>query len=195
MHEFVAEKGRDERLILRKCRGRGEKVRFDLVGILEVAQAHRIAMRPVIYQARGPASERFRAVLHVAKLGDLRPVAEDGVDAGVRRSRKPGRPARIQSVERPSDRQRVALAVAEPGVRVVDRGPTVESVGQRDPVHGCAAIGIGGACGTDENAGAEGVGVPQREPGLVDAPSAARAPSGLELSPLAHLARVADLLS
>src|SRR5207247_5749294 len=54
VHEFVAEKGRDESLILRKWRGRGEKVRFDLVGILEVAQAHRIAMRPVIYQARGP---------------------------------------------------------------------------------------------------------------------------------------------
>src|SRR5206468_8754260 len=129
VHELVAKKGRDERLIHRKWNGRGKGgVRFDFVGILEVAQAHRIAMRPAIYQARGPASERLSAVLHEAKLGDLRPVAEDGVDAGVRGSRESGGPARIQSVERPSDRQRVALAVAEPGVRVVERGPTVERV-------------------------------------------------------------------
>ncbi len=53
-------------------------------------------------------------------------------------------------------------------------------MGLRDPVHGRGAIGIRGSVGTDENTGAEGVGVPQRETGLVDAPRAAGARSGLQ---------------
>ncbi len=53
-------------------------------------------------------------------------------------------------------------------------------MGHRDPVQGRGAIGIGGSVGTDENSGAEGVGVPYRPAGFVDAPSAARARAGLQ---------------
>src|SRR5207249_3240525 len=144
-------------------------------------------MRPVVHQARGPAAERLRAVLLVAKLGDLRPVAEQGVDATVRGGRKPGRPARVQSVERPDDRCRRALTVAQLGFRVGDRGPAVENVGRRKVVLGSVAIGIPEAAGTEENASAEKIGVQQRRTGLVDASRAARAHSGLQRPGIARL--------
>src|SRR5207248_5728623 len=69
LRKLVAEKGRDERLIGRKRIRRWEKIRFGPVGILLVAEAGGIPMRPPVHQARGPAAERFRAVLAVAKLG------------------------------------------------------------------------------------------------------------------------------
>src|SRR5207249_5409054 len=120
-------------------------------------------MRPVVHQALGPAAERLCAVLLVAKLGDLRPVAEQRVDATVRGGRKPGRPARVQSVERPDDRCRRALTVAQLGFRVGDRGPAVENVGRRKVVLGSVAIGIPEAAGTEENASAEKIGVQDRK--------------------------------
>src|SRR6266700_6426982 len=141
LHDLVAEKRRGERVVGGQLPG-SRKVRFNAISVLVVGDAQRVALRPAVDKTFGPAAERLRAVLSVAKLGHLYPVAVERVDAAVVPAAEARGPARVEGVERPDDRQRSALAVAELRERVVDRGPAAERARLRDPVLRGGAIRI-----------------------------------------------------
>ena len=120
LDQIEAHERSGEREVRGQARGRG-LARLELVVLVVVEYAGRVAHRPPSHQAGRPAAGDFRrlaetrysAMLFARVVLGIQPVILGGAD--------PGGPARVERVEGPLQGERLAVAVVIVGVRIRDQ--------------------------------------------------------------------------